>query len=130
MDNRRIPTDSQVVYFKQRAAAYQKNTSVSGKLSAANDMDYYLKQYQGLDEYDPRTNGMNKNDDTKNYIEVKMGGLTLRKQGDRLSIKGDVNLEYTDANIAMFNKQLAGGLDVIATAAKLDGGTTAAGVSI
>lgn len=119
-DNRRTPNSAQIKYFKERAAAWLKNTSAAGKKGAADDMDYYLRQYQGLEQYDTRTTGKIMTDKKSNYIEIKVGGVTIRKQADKMTIKMDHTMDYSLDSIKAFREELDASLDVIATAAKYD----------
>ena len=65
-----------------------------------------------------------------NYIEIQNGGITFRKQGDKLTISLKETFEYTDANLLKFNTTLSAGLEVIAAASKFDPPKTVSGVDI
>lgn len=117
-DTRAPPSTATIAYFKSRVGAYHKAKTDGGRSNASADIERYLNHYKDLEQYDTR-NTMN-TDKTKNYIEIKVGGVVLRKQADKMTVKMDHTMEYSVPSIEAFRQELDAALDVIATAAKYD----------
>lgn len=116
-----LASPSTISYFKQRVKAWHSNSTASGKRSASQDIDRLLTRYSNLDQYDTRTQTpVATKSNSPNYIEIKQGGITFRKEDTNLTINMNQTIEYNDVNILKLKQTIEAGLEVIAAAAKHD----------
>ena len=107
----------------KRAFKGMNNTKTeNGRNQARENLIYYIDRYRNLDQYDPRRpeNKMSTTEKTTNYIEIKHNGITFKKQGSKLLIGLQTQIDYSDANVTKFLSDLNGGLEIVKVAAKLE----------
>lgn len=122
----------QVAEFKRWVAARDKAVKETTYNNYQASIDNFKAKYTNVAVFDTNKgfNGVAKAETNNNYIEIQNGGITFRKQGDKLTISLKETFEYTDANLLKFNTTLSAGLEVIAAASKFDPPKTVSGVDI
>lgn len=131
-DRRMTPSLVVLNTFKGYVAKWHDAKTSTTRNARSKDIDYYLKNYKDLEQFDTRNQAVSApNNNAKNYVEIKVGGTTVKKQGDKLIVNIAESVDYNAANILQLKSTLANALDVIEAAAKFETNSTAtSGVSI
>lgn len=111
--------------FKKRLLESRNRPTEQGRKNALDDVNGLLRKnpdkYQPLyDEVMKELGGSTMSTNTNNYIEIKTGGITLRKQGSSLTVKLDAKFDYSEVAVKAFRTDLDQGLGLIEQAAKLE----------
>jgi hypothetical protein len=120
-------------YQKSKIKSYERDIRFyqsyvdRGQANYQNNVDNLTKQ---LENYKTKLGLTVAGKDAQNYIELKVGEITVKKSGKSMTISMNSTCEYTDFNIKRIKDNLSNAFDVVEAASKYESSDSAAAVEI